>query len=502
MKLSSITLIIILLLSSLSFPQKKAQRYNPFSGTFVFSVEGGVTLASTDYSGLGTDYLGRASIEYFFPAMVQSGFGLRLSGSSGFIKGEDSKMDPTFFRSNITSIGVGVIFILSLEDKAFPYLFAGFSNLSFNPKGEGGEQLPNNKAGKYSKNEINYNAELGIRFPVTPNLSANLAMGVNLSPNDWLDDYATGTGNDFYLSILGGISYSFLTEFDSDDDGVVDSKDVCPNTPSGIKVDEFGCPVDEDKDGVPDYQDDCPGTLSNVKVDSKGCPLDSDGDGVADYTDICPDTPAGVAVDELGCPYDLDADGVPDYLDRCANTPFDVEVDKYGCPVDSDLDGVPDYLDQCPGTLPGMQVDNKGCELPPVIEEPKPEVNQEEQITVPGEPKELSEMILSSETSFAFNSAKLKPAAFPELEKLLVIMKKYPLSRWKIEGHTDNIGSEAGNLKISKMRAESVANYFISRGIPKVRFVIEGLGSKQPIADNKTKEGREKNRRVVITRLN
>jgi OOP family OmpA-OmpF porin len=221
------------------------------------------------------------------------------------------------------------------------------------------------------------------------------------------------------------------------------------------------------------------------------CPLDSDGDGVPDYTDICRGTPKGIEVDELGCPYDLDADGVPDYLDRCENTPFNVEVDNNGCPADSDLDGVPDYLDQCPGTLAGMQVDEKGCELIPVVPEPVIE-----------EPEELDEIILSSETSFAFSSAELKPSAFRELEKLLSVMKKYPMSRWKIEGHTDNIGSEAGNLQLSLLRAESVANYFISRGIPKVRFVIEGLGSKQPIADNKTDEGREKNRRVVITRSN
>jgi outer membrane protein OmpA-like peptidoglycan-associated protein len=159
--------------------------------------------------------------------------------------------------------------------------------------------------------------------------------------------------------------------------------------------------------------------------------------------------------------------------------------------LDSDLDGVPDYLDQCPGTLAGMQVDEKGCEIASKTPEPVFE-----------EPEALDAFILSAGASFAFNSADLKPDAYPELENLLTVMKKYPMSRWKIEGYTDNIGSEGGNLRISKMRADAVANYFISRGIPKGRFVIEGLGSKNPIADNKTEKGREKNRRVVITRLN
>ena len=62
-------------------------------------------------------------------------------------------------------------------------------------------------------------------------------------------------------------------QMDSDGDGVIDSKDKCPNTPRGVKVDMSGCPLDSDKDGVPDYKDQCPGTPRGVKVDDKGCPL-------------------------------------------------------------------------------------------------------------------------------------------------------------------------------------------------------------------------------------
>jgi outer membrane protein OmpA-like peptidoglycan-associated protein len=289
-----------------------------------------------------------------------------------------------------------------------------------------------------------------------------------------------------FFTVMGGISYSFLTEFDTDGDGVVDSKDMCANTPAGVKVDEFGCPIDSDKDGVSDYLDECPGTPSGAPVDKKGCPLDSDGDGVPDYTDLCANTPLGVEVDDYGCPVDQDADGVPDYLDKCPNTPYEIEVDKNGCPMDSDLDGVPDYKDQCPGTLPGVQVDDKGCEF--VIAPPVPEIN-------------LEQLVLSSETSFEFNSAQLKTSTYPELDKILEQMKKYPTSRWRIEGYTDNVGSEEGNLKMSKMRAESVLNYYVSRGIPKGRFEIIGMGSRQLVADNNTPEGRAKNRRVEIKRI-
>lgn len=60
---------------------------------------------------------------------------------------------------------------------------------------------------------------------------------------------------------------------DSDGDGVPDDKDRCPNTPSGVKVDKYGCPLDSDKDGVPDYLDKCPGTAPGTKVDADGCPI-------------------------------------------------------------------------------------------------------------------------------------------------------------------------------------------------------------------------------------
>jgi OOP family OmpA-OmpF porin len=93
-------------------------------------------------------------------------------------------------------------------------------------------------------------------------------------------------------------------ESDSDGDGVTDSRDRCPATPAGTRVDSRGCPVvsDRDGDGVPDSADRCPGTPANAPVDKNGCPLDSDRDGVADYLDQCPDTPAGSRIDARGCP--------------------------------------------------------------------------------------------------------------------------------------------------------------------------------------------------------
>jgi len=97
-------------------------------------------------------------------------------------------------------------------------------------------------------------------------------------------------------------------------------------------------------------------------------PADTDGDGVTDDMDKCPDTPSGVKVDDTGCPIDSDGDGVADYLDKCPNTPAGAAVDASGCPLDSDGDGIADYLDKCPNTAKGTKVDNSGCPLKAIIE--------------------------------------------------------------------------------------------------------------------------------------
>ena len=137
MKFVFAILFCVLLLPAFIYSQtSKVQRYNPFSGTIVISVEGGTTFSSTDYSGVSVDYIGRLSAEYFFAAWTKSGFGLRLFVNSGFINGNDSNLDPVEYRTSITTFGGGVIFDLSINEVAFPYLFAGVGSLNFDPKGD------------------------------------------------------------------------------------------------------------------------------------------------------------------------------------------------------------------------------------------------------------------------------------------------------------------------------------------------------------------------------
>ena len=209
--------------------------------------------------------------------------------------------------------------------------------------------------------------------------------------------------------------------------------------------------------------------------------MDSDGDGVADAMDKCPGTPAGVKVDTVGCPLDSDKDGVPDYLDKCPETPAGVKVDSTGCPLDSDGDGVPDSLDKCPKTPAGVKVDASGCP-----------------ITVLG----------AGAATWTFNNinfevakADIKSSSYGILDEIVAALKARPALRVLVEGHTDSTGARAFNMDLSKRRAQAVVGYLVGKGVSPSRLSAKGYGPDRPIADNATKLGRSKNRRVQFTKV-
>ncbi len=332
---------------------------------------------------------------------------------------------------------------------------------------------------------------------------------------------------------------------DKDKDGVMDKFDLCPKTPKGVAVDEFGCPIDSDGDGVPDYLDECPGTplaaygLIDEKgcaidsdgdgvpdyldecpgtgsevwgyVDEKGCALDSDGDGVEDYRDQCPNTPAGAAgyVDANGCELDSDGDGVPDWLDECPNTPAEAlsAMDEKGCPVDTDGDGVPDYLDECPNTPAEAagHVDAKGCELDtdgdgvPDYLDMCPEIaGAKDNKGCPAMKKETTSILKKAMQGIQFETGKavIKKASYGILDKVADVFLENPTYYAEVQGHTDNVGKPELNKKLSQARAESVRDYLIKKGVEAGRLTAMGYGDEKPIASNKTAAGRTQNRRV------
>jgi len=267
-----------------------------------------------------------------------------------------------------------------------------------------------------------------------------------------VDQSATNWGLQFGASLFFGQQ----GRCDADNDGVADKQDRCPNTPAGDAVDGNGCslPKDSDGDGVLDPRDNCPDTPRGERVDANGCPLpkDSDGDGVMDPQDKCPDTPRGERVDASGCPL----------------------------PKDSDGDGVLDPQDKCPDTPRGTRVDASGCAV--VFEEGKRE------LVLEGVYFETAKAVLLPEPQAILDRVAASLAASPDLKV-------------EVAGYTDSRGSRAGNVRLSQARAKAVADYLIGKGIAAGRLTAKGYGPDKPIGDNATEEGRARNRRVELLKM-
>jgi len=120
------------------------------------------------------------------------------------------------------------------------------------------------------------------------------------------------------------------------------------------------------------------------------------------------------------------------------------------------------------------------------------------------QPKEAWKTIMEEKpvhiegASFDTNSAHLKPAASAKLQQVVDFAKQYPDANLEVSGYTDNRGSKAYNLKLSQRRADAVKAYLVKKGVAADRITTKGHGMEMPVADNNTRAGRAKNRRVEI----
>jgi len=291
---------------------------------------------------------------------------------------------------------------------------------------------------------------------------------------------------------------------DTDGDGIADAEDACPNEP-GAKETQ-GCPVskDSDNDGVPDDIDRCPLDPEDKDgfQDEDGCPdADNDGDGIVDKADACPNE-AG-SIENRGCPVtDKDGDGVPDPEDKCPDLPGPKAL--AGCP-DTDADGIADAEDKCPA-LAGL-AENAGC--PDVDRDGDTIVDRldkcPEQFGPPpdGCPKKYTlvevkkeKIEIKQQVHFATAKYRVLPDSFALLNQVAQVLSDFPKMRVSVEGHTDSVGGEAMNMRLSQRRAEAVRDFLVSKGVSPDRLEAIGFGPTKPIASNKTARGKAQNRRT------
>ena len=490
-----------------AFSQSAARRLG-------FEINGGINeyqgdLGSALYFSRKPDHQGiGGSISYYLTPNIDLSF-FGSGGDVGFFTTHDYPADikykDQFFRANVATVNGGLRYKF-LKDKAFtPYLMLGIggvylhSNVSKDPNSYTG--AAGNLAGGFGF-QYSFNETMGIRLQSMFNYTFNDIW--DGEPYSYLT-HTRNKNNDMFayhsLGFFFNVPYGAEVDGgggkapkDKDKDGVPDKLDLCPKTqPWELPVNEEGCPKDSDLDSIPDYQDSCPYNFGPRKFN--GCP-DKDNDGLIDKTDRCPDKagpaefqgcpdtdgdgiidiedqcPAVKGSKEFnGCP-DTDGDGIEDRKDKCANVAGTMEGE--GCP-DTDGDGVYDNRDVCPKVA--GPASNKGC----------PEIKQEV----------IQRIALAAKgINFETGSDRILPESFDDLDALVKILNEYPEAKVAIDGHTDNVGDPQKNRELSQKRADAVRAYLISKGIDPARLTATGYGDTQPVADNKTKAGKAKNRRV------
>ncbi|BCX80085.1 OmpA family protein [Campylobacter sp. 19-13652] len=168
----------------------------------------------------------------------------------------------------------------------------------------------------------------------------------------------------------------------------------------------------------------------------------------------------------LGFAFGLDKKATP----VVAATPV-VVVEETVVVLDDDNDGVLNDADKCPNTPAGVVVDETGCE----------------------------KKIVLKDVNFAFDSYKVSENYVQRIKEVADFMKVNPAYSVILSGYTDSVGSEAYNLKLSQKRANAVKEVLVKDGVESEKITTVGYGEANPVATNKTKEGRAENRRVEAT---
>ncbi len=397
-----------------------------------------------DFDG-AQDLDGDGNVDYWLTYLTP----LSISLKYNFTK--DSKFVP------YTSLGYGMLF-WDLRD------VSTVSDVNFSYSEELGES-------HYEEPDDNYAfIALGLGFEYYLTRVVGIEAGfrynhlidnkLNMSGYGPIDAVETGI-----LEASIGFNLHLVGVKDTDGDGILDKRDADPLNPEDFDgfEDEDGAPdPDNDGDGILDGDDQCPNEAEDLDgfQDNDGCPdPDNDGDGILDANDASPN----VAEDFDGFE---DEDGAPD--------------------LDNDGDRILDVDDECPDeaeTYNGF-MDEDGCP------DKKPEIIFEEKAA-----------IILDGVNFASGSSELTESAKEVLGKVVRTLEDYPKMTLEINGYTDNTGSLAFNMKISKQRAESVKKYLTNQGIQTERLTSNGYGPENPIESNSTREGRATNRRIEFFRI-
>lgn len=463
---------------------------------------GGIFGQTDDLVDKESRFMARAFMRYGIVNGVQAELGAGLGKLAGKnrIGNYEGSQDNTTALSELVPIDLRFLFSPFSFTGWNPYLYAGVGAVHYKM-----EEVPSNSDPNVKKSGWSGFAPggAGVQIRIDDHTSFELSGGINYAFSDKLNtitrnSQVNATKNDAYWNFLAGLTVvSESGNADSDGDGLTNRQE------KELGTDKKN--PDSDGDGLRDGEEFMRYKTNPLKADTDGDGLkdgeeitthrtdpnkaDTDGDGLSDGDEVLKHR-----TDPLKP--DTDADGLTDgeEVTRYRTDPLKADSDSDGLndgeevstyrtdPLKPDTDG---------GTInDGQEVANKTNPLDPGDDVPK-----KKEIKV-----EVGKAIILEGIVFRTGSAVIEPASEEILEQAFNTLDQNKDITVEIRGYTDNVGSRAANLRLSQRRADAVKAWLVKKGIAASRITAKGYGMDNPVADNKTAEGRQKNRRIEFFR--
>ena len=394
------------------------------------------------------------------------------------VVGEETEDHGHYVKTDIIPIEARLRFSPSASNAKNwnPYFYVGLGLMNYNVK-----EIPDNPSvPEYSEKRKGWTGTLPIGIGTEAKLSDNVLLDINAGVSypltDELNNFVLGEWEDASANLSIGLTFagSDKCETDEDKDGLTYCREEQLKTdPENPDTDGDGCkdgeevdtyktnPLNVDTDG--DTLNDCDEIR---KHNTNPLNKDTDNDRLMDNEEI--NTYKTIPTDA-----DTDDDNLKDGDEVLTH-----KTDPKN--PDTDLGSVQD----------GVEVGRGSNPLNPDDDLPKPKE----------EPIKVGEVITLEGINFATNKWEITSLAEDKLDVALNAMKNNPNVEVEISGHTDNTGSRNWNLELSQKRADSVRDWFVSKGISSSRITTVGFGPDQPVDSNDTEEGRYKNRRIDFKR--
>jgi outer membrane protein OmpA-like peptidoglycan-associated protein len=379
-----------------------------------------------------------------------------------------------------------------------PYFYVGVGGTSYQRKVGGDIGWPSTE----NFTSIHIPVGLGLEMATSRSFAISLEVGAR-GLDKWTDNFITGTknflGTDWYPKARLGLNFYLGSSNDDDNDG----EGLTNGYEKYIGTDMNK--TDTDGDGLSDFDEITKYNTNPSKADTDDDSLkdgeelvtyhtdplkaDTDGDGLKDGLEVLTHHTDPLKVD-------TDGDGLKDGDEVLTHHTDPLKVDTDGDdlkdgdeistnhtdPLKSDTDG---------GTVSdGQEIANGTNPLDPNDDVPKPKVV----------PIEVGKAIVLEGIVFKSGKSTIEPQSEVTLMDAFNALKENPNVAVEIRGYTDNVGKAAANKKLSLRRAEAVRSWLVKKGIDSMRIGVKGYGPENPIADNTTPEGREKNRRIEFFR--